>query len=79
VVRVHVERDKGGPLGPPWERQSLHAAGAAADQEFQDQFDPWAADLTAINSVVTRTTALTTLVNQIRSDLVTIGVLKGSN
>lgn len=38
-----------------------------------------AADLTGLNSVVARVTALTTLVNQVRSDLVTIGILKGSN
>jgi hypothetical protein len=37
-----------------------------------------AADLTAINALVTRGGALTTLVNQLRSDLVTLGVLKGS-
>lgn len=38
-----------------------------------------AADLTAINALVTRCTALTTLVNQIRTDLVTnLGLLKGS-
>ena len=38
-----------------------------------------AADLTALNALVTRAGALTTLVNQIRSDLVTIGIQKGSN
>jgi hypothetical protein len=38
-----------------------------------------ATDLTSINAVVTRAGALTTLVNQLRSDLVTLGVLKGSN
>lgn len=38
-----------------------------------------AADLTALNALVTRATAHTTLLNQIRSDLVTLGLLKGSN
>lgn len=38
-----------------------------------------AADLTGLNSVVARVTAATVLVNQMRSDLVTLGILKGSN
>ena len=38
-----------------------------------------AADLTALNALVTRAGALTTLVNQIRADLVTLGFQKGSN
>ncbi len=37
-----------------------------------------AADLTALNAIVTRAGALTTLVNQLRSDLVTVGLIKGS-
>ena len=35
-------------------------------------------DLTAINALVTRAGALTTLVNRLRADLVTLGLIKGS-
>lgn len=38
-----------------------------------------AADLTTLNSIGTRVTAATVLINQMRSDLVTMGLLKGSN
>lgn len=37
-----------------------------------------ATDLTNLNALVTRCTALTTLVNRLRSDLVTLGLVKGS-
>ena len=37
-----------------------------------------AADLTTLNSIQARVVALTTLVNQVRSDLVTVGVIKGA-
>lgn len=37
-----------------------------------------AADLTTLNSIQARVVALTTLTNQLRSDLVTTGLIKGS-
>lgn len=40
---------------------------------------PTATDIaTAVNSLITRVAALTTLANQVRSDLVTVGAIKGS-
>ncbi len=38
-----------------------------------------AADLTTLNSIQARVVSLTTLLNQIRSDIVTEGFIKGSN
>ncbi len=41
---------------------------------------PTATDVAiAVNSVISRVAALVTLVNQVRSDLVSFGVIKGSN
>ncbi len=37
-----------------------------------------AALVTAVNDAITRTAALTTLVNQLRTDLIAVGAIKGS-